>query len=580
MPFDVETATFTLASEWLPKLLSLLQQQRSTRREDLDRIADDFGDPVQLAELYVEPHCQQFNPADEDEDEARYVVREPIFSRLRYFFGGHSLTGGHQMFILADSGMGKSSVLMMLKLAHLKSFWPKDYDCALLKIGNHTIEEIEGISGKRRTILLLDALDEDPQAWGQIRYRLGEILRASRNFWRVIISCRTQFFSAGEDPFNRRGKVEVDGFLCPVIYLSLFSEDQIDDYLKKRFPKDLTLVSEAKILLSKMRSLRFRPMLLAHIEDLLHSETKEWNEYSIYHALVSAWLFREGAKPFADRLLPDLNDLWKVCSKLALHLHSSGRRELGYGTLEDLVSTSFRHLSNMEISGRSLLNKNSQGAFRFSHYSIQEFLVAREVILGNTDGDAGCIRSTDLVIRFLLSWLDDQDITARSNLTLGVVNLEGANLVGTDLRSVNLQGGLLRGAQLDGANISHANLRSANLANAQMDKAKLEKADLTGASLVNAKLSKVSLRATILRQADLRNANLESADLTGADLCNATLRGSLLMRANLREANLNGAQLQDAICDQNTVWPTRFDYEAYGVLTERGSIIPPPLKTQ
>ena len=204
MPFELDAAAFTLAKDWLPNLLSILRQQRTARREEIDRLADDFGDPIQLAEFYVEPHCQQFNPADDDEDEARYIVREPIFNRLQYFFGGHSLTGGHQMFILADSGMGKSSVLMMLKLAHLKSFWPKDYDCTLLKIGNDTIAQIEAIAGKRRTILLLDALDEDPQAWGRIRHRLEEILVASRNFWRVIISCRTQFFSAGEDPFRAR----------------------------------------------------------------------------------------------------------------------------------------------------------------------------------------------------------------------------------------------------------------------------------------------------------------------------------------------------------------------------------------
>src|SRR5262245_11742609 len=103
MPFELDTTAFTLAKDWIPKLLQILRQYRSTRQTEIDYIADDFGDPLQLAEYYVEPDCQQFNPADDDEDEARYFVREPIFSRLRHFFGGHLLTGGHQMFILADS---------------------------------------------------------------------------------------------------------------------------------------------------------------------------------------------------------------------------------------------------------------------------------------------------------------------------------------------------------------------------------------------------------------------------------------------------------------------------------------------
>ncbi|HEX7772723.1 MAG TPA: hypothetical protein VF435_09915, partial [Pyrinomonadaceae bacterium] len=190
MAFDIESTVFTFAKDWLPRLFTLLREQRSARREEIDQVADVFGDPIQLAQFYVQPDCQQFNPADDDEDEARYVVREQVFSRLEYFFGGHSLTGGHQMFILADSGMGKSSVLMMLKLAHINSFWPKGYQCVLLKLGPETIAEIESIRSKRNTILLLDALDEDPLAWDKIEDRLSDLLAASHNFRRVIISCR------------------------------------------------------------------------------------------------------------------------------------------------------------------------------------------------------------------------------------------------------------------------------------------------------------------------------------------------------------------------------------------------------
>ena len=150
------------------------------------------------------------------------------------------------MFILADSGMGKSSVLMMLKLAHINSFWPKGYQCVLLKLGPETIAEIESIRSKRNTILLLDALDEDPLAWDKIEDRLSDLLAASHNFRRVIISCRTQFFSAGRDPFNHKGRVEVGGFICPVIYLSLFSEQQINQYLHYRYVHHLQSLLSTK----------------------------------------------------------------------------------------------------------------------------------------------------------------------------------------------------------------------------------------------------------------------------------------------------------------------------------------------
>ena len=355
------------------------------------------------------------------------------------------------------------------------------------------------------------------------------------------------------------------GFLCPVIYLSLFSDEQVDDYLKKRFPKKQQKVFDAKILLSRMRSLRFRPMLLAHIEDLLLSETQEWTEYSIYHALVSAWLFRERAKALSGRRMPEVADLWEVCSALALHLHASGQRELAQDALEDLIGTNFRHLSKLDIGGRSLLNMNSQGAFRFSHYSILEFLVARDVILGASRRAKGSIRATDQLLRFLLSWLASQDVTARSKLLLAVLNLEAANLAGADLRGVNLQGAVLRSAQLDGADIAKANLRLANLNNTQMSKTKMGNTDLKGAKLVNANLPGANLQRAILCQADLSKANLEGADLNGAELAKAILRGARLAGADLKSARLKDADLLDAICDDSTVWPDSFDYQAAGV---------------
>lgn len=73
------------------------------------------------------------------------------------------MRGGHtQLFILSDAGMGKTSLLLMLKLAHLFSFWPKRYNCLLLKLGPDTLERLRAHPNKGDTVLLLDALDEDP----------------------------------------------------------------------------------------------------------------------------------------------------------------------------------------------------------------------------------------------------------------------------------------------------------------------------------------------------------------------------------------------------------------------------------
>ena len=401
---------FKFASDWIPRLGESLLQQRKARLHEIDQMADIFGDPIELGNFYIEPHCQQFNPADDDEEEARYVVREPIFSRLQHFFGGATVTGGNQLFVLADAGMGKTSLLMMLKMAYVSSFWPKAFECILLKLGPDSLTEINKITSRRNKILLLDALDEDPSSWGRITQYLTQLLAATRTFRRVVITCRTQFFSGNEDPFNRRGQVSLSGYVCPVIYLSLFDEEQVEEYLKKRFPGAKDSIHLAKRMLAKIRSLRCRPMLLAHIEDMLQSESTAWSEFSIYEALIKTWLQREQRK-MGERqqaVAPTINDLWSACRFVSVELHRRGKRELDEESLNIFIKLNplIHHIPTMDIGGRSLLNKNSKGEFRFSHYSIQEFMIADSVIRGLEGNALGQIRPTDQSIAFILQSQD------------------------------------------------------------------------------------------------------------------------------------------------------------------------------
>ncbi|MCP4701938.1 MAG: hypothetical protein GY862_34525 [Gammaproteobacteria bacterium] len=201
------------------KLLKSLLAIRDEREKEIDKIRGLFGDPEMLAKYYVQPDCQNHNPADYDEQETRARIVTPVFTALNGFLAGEMQVrdGRSQMFILSDAGMGKTSLLMMLKLSWLTAFWPKNYHCELLKLGEDTLEIINEIPPEKRgkTVLLLDALDEDKTAWGQdrIKQRLLELLKATVYFHRVLISCRTQFFPEEElDPFGRPGQVVLEGF--------------------------------------------------------------------------------------------------------------------------------------------------------------------------------------------------------------------------------------------------------------------------------------------------------------------------------------------------------------------------------
>jgi hypothetical protein len=404
---------FFISVEWIPLLWKKLMAIRDARATELASIGDTFGDPSELAKYYVQPRCQHPNPADYHEEEPGSVARSPVFDTLNDFLARKFTTradGKNQLFILSDAGMGKTSLLVMLKLVHLNGFWPPDYHCTLLKLGSDSLEKIRRIPDRSQTVLLLDALDEDPEAWDRVEDRLKEILSETDNFRRVIISCRTQFFpESGSDPFKNLGRVTVGSRFCPIIYLSLFDDHQIEEYLAKRFPdtwfekvfrrrNEKGLRSESIVL--KMESLRFRPLLLAHVEDILDSTAPVWNEYTTYDALLTAWLTREERKSNGR---VNAAELFKACTAIAEEMQIKGERHFSRKRLQTLLSKQpeLEQLSLINLGGRSLLNRNSRGDYRFSHYTIQEFLMAKAVLQAALRDRTASFRNTDQISSFV-----------------------------------------------------------------------------------------------------------------------------------------------------------------------------------
>jgi hypothetical protein len=448
----------------------------------------------------------------------------------------------------------------MLKLAHLTAFWPRTYTCELFKLGPDTLKDIAAVPEKRQCVLLLDALDEDPEALGRINARLQEVLEATVNFRRVIITCRTQFFP-GKAAGSSGGpeQVVVGGFSCPMIFVSLFNEQQVTEYLKKRYPRRwyhfLPLIANkpqvrASVLLKKMGSLKMRPLLLAHIEDLVAVPDRKWNEYAVFDALVTAWLNREYRKlrrTYGDET-PSVAELRLACISLAEQMQLGGDRRVAAAELEKLVARNlpWSALHSFDIGGRTLLNRDAAGFYRFSHYSLQEFLVASGLSVGAivssppmtqliamlvVQSELTTPRSNPLDLRGLIApsaWLVRACLNGAE---LGEANLTSANLTSANLTSTKFVNAVLTGAILTGANLSSANLRGAQL----------EKADLRGAKLIGANLA-----ACILAEANLSGADLQGADLQNADLRDADLRGADLRYADLTGANLIGTNVTDA----------------------------------
>lgn len=591
-----------LAKNWLSILLSKWTKIRTKRKNELSSIRNIFGDPELLAKCYVEPDCQLVNPADLHEEEPipTWSFKVPIREWINSFLRGDMLSrdGRNTLFILSDAGIGKSSLLMMLKLTELARFWPRRLKFILLKLGPSTISDITTIKDRRDVVLLLDALDEDPDAFERVEARISEILQEASSFYRLIITCRTQFFpEGGEAPVEQPGKIEVSGFICNLVYLSPFSDEQVNEYLEKIYPyrlherlprwwksKENKRIRKAKEILSPMKSLKMRPMLLVYIDDLVKFGLRDWREYAVYEALLSHWLLREERKGFR-RKGPKKEDLWKACELVALALQRKARQELAVEDLEELLRDHpvARYINTIDIGGRSLLNRKSSGEYRFSHYSIQEFLVANAIVNDEEIRSDKKIRRTDQVVSFIYSWVAEDP----KNRWMKVWSFIGKNqmhLIGVDYREVDFRGAenikaLLQsikdknfeGSKFTGADLSHVDFTSAKMMRSDFRNANIEEtnfwqclliqADLegcyaNGSNFENANLIKANLKNSKLTSANFNYATLKKADLTGADLTDATffstdLRGAILMDT----VGLKQIQLTKTYGDETTTIP-------------------------
>jgi uncharacterized protein YjbI with pentapeptide repeats len=580
-----------VTSEAIKPLLKKLRSIQQKREAELIAISDLFGDPLELAKYYVEPYCQHQNPADYDEEDPISVVQSAVFSTINTFFNRAFVSsegGKSTLFVLSDAGMGKTSLLMMIHLHYLSRFWPSQFSSVLLKLGPDTLDRIDALQNRGNTILLLDSLDEDPTSWGNPEARIIDLLAHTTKFRRVIITCRTQFFpKTATDPFNRPGRVEIGGYVSPMIYLSYFDERQVDRYLNKRFPANLwrrmrrrpsSLHIQAKHLLDKVHSLQFRPLLLAHIEDLLASQNVTWDDYGVYQALLEAWLLREEQKLRVQGADITQEQLMHACSVVAVAMQKAGRRTIDPAQLRELANLTFEvsYIQQFNFGGRSLLNRNSNGEFRFSHYSIQEYLLADHILHGQSEEATFDFLVTEQMLRFILDKLQSfkivevqayqevtlagkhsfssREICLRCGLSAVYINhfrvfdcagrvvpsfvLSGLKFDDMDLSNKDLSFLVFRNSSFIRANLSKANLSGCDLRGAVFDDADLSMVNLSGARFRD--LPPSSPDASLAVEA-AQSVSFVRANLSGADFSRCDLRGTVFVGAKTSGVNLSEA---------------------------------------
>lgn len=497
--------------------------------------------------------------------------------------------------ILADSGMGKSTFLYHLFFSYYKKLFRK-YEIKFIPLYmSDVLDKINNIENPQNTILLLDGLDENENINNDYNQYMNKLINATINFHTVIITCRTQFFSSeyDEPAFASFYSVNTNQkkMRFNKKYISPFNEQEINTYLRKKYNfifqrKKLKL---SKRLIMNCPKLMVRPMLLSYIDDLILNTTKEYYfAYEIYEELISKWIEREPINS---------DSLYNFSIKLSEYMFYHNTIFITQTEIEDLCNYYHIDIQSLDAKSRSLLNRNSDGIYKFAHKSIMEYFLAKKAMddinfrekITHKGFDSYemtklflqemCSLSYRLLlennplqfegISFRYLQLSNTDFSKKKVFYCDFIecNLSHADFSYTQFNNVRFDKSDLSNANFCHADLSHLDIAHSNLACAEIKEsylikttfrktllreAKLDGSDLTLANLSNADLQNANLIESILNKTNLNGANLSCANLQRANLSYANLSNANLSYANLDNANLSHANL----CDANLSYAT------------------------
>jgi hypothetical protein len=397
-----------LAVQAWATLLPIIEQHRNERvlNEQFNRGPYDKGTIARSTRYYVRPMCSNIDPAQEKElRHALVATREDLFGKIDDFLSEASRD--RHLLILADSGMGKTSALLNYYALNARRRAKGRERIVLVPLGiGDADERIKRVSNKQGTVLFLDAFDEDVRARFDHRSRIRELMRACADFRRVVITCRTQFFprdtelpmETGIVRVGPRSAGETGTFEFWKLYLSPFSDEDVRRYIFLRYPFwTPRLRKKALDLALKIPWLSVRPMLLAHIPDIVASGGVFKYSFQLYEAMVQAWARREAGWVDPDVLLLFTEQL---AADLYWQSDVGGTESLPYERLLELAIARHVPLENWQISGRSLLNRDADGNYKFAHRSIMEYLYVKHLLSEHKE-DLD-VRFTEQMERFII----------------------------------------------------------------------------------------------------------------------------------------------------------------------------------
>lgn len=298
--------------------------------------------------------------------------------------------------VLGDTGSGKTTFLINLYLKYSIKF-RKRFEILIFPLGYRDIfGKLENVENKGKKILLLDAFDEDVHAKINYKDRIDELIKLVEEFRFVVITCRTQFFpSEQEEPIKTNfPKFFADkGFEeFKRIYIAPFTIKDYKAYLRKNngyMLKNKHVKRSIKIV-DRIPDISIRPLLWNYNDLLIDiSENIEFS-FQIYELIINKWIERE------SNIYRDVNkrnefrtNLKNFSILIAKEIFYNRDKLENYSIHVSLLSKFLKNfsinLTELELRNNSLLNRDCNGNYKFSHKSFWDYLIAKECFKKNIE---------------------------------------------------------------------------------------------------------------------------------------------------------------------------------------------------
>ena len=335
---------------------------------------------TEVSKYYIHTRAQDMDPCEQDEikeNNGKYISCNLISFFMKDAFIKSS--AGKYYLVLADSGMGKTTFILRLFRECMRIFnSPWKLKVELIPLTEvDCLERIREISKPEKTILLLDALDENKAAINNCNTFFEELITTTSSFNKIVITCRTQFFPSNKDEPSYTNYIQIGrrNKKTEIVkkYLAPFTDEEVKLYLKKRFRFKFKLQKRAFQIVHKVPNIMARPLILNWINFLCDSKEDYRYSYQIYDTIITKWIERED-------LGHSERKLFELSRSIADYMFKHEATTIPATKVEEIAARKEVNLEPIIAKSRSLLNRNGQGEYKFAHRTFLEYFIVFGIV--------------------------------------------------------------------------------------------------------------------------------------------------------------------------------------------------------